>query len=575
MIYEKIIEDSAVYVDKHIKEELTAQSLGNLYSCTAGYFSYIFSCYCQIPLNCYIDKVRLQHAANEFLSHSSITDVVNQYRYESPERFQMEFEKEYGISLEGFLKRGEPVPPVQLRRQVKAEDVQIEYKTLKPLTMAGYPIVQEEKEEKIEYNPIGKAVMHYGIKQDGKKSLERIEEDEVFSQDSEIAMWWHDPACNSYYLMGPICKDRESVPEDMTAVSMPASEYAVFSWKNDDENNLTLEETIKNLLYYAYHEWLIENESKIDKLGYTYELYQDGKAYLYLPLLRKEEQVPKEKVYGVDTWTKYIDRHIAMNLTTAALAETFHYSPTHFRRVFQEYYDMTVSDYIRKRRLQMVAEEIRSGAKYKNLAAKYNFKTYAGFARAFEKEFNMPPSAYSKGVFEVVDLEQYYKEYKGKLIISIVDIKEIKMIGHTVIPDRGDEVDIPSQIYYWMDKDFPCLKNTRFSCNKRRREDKIAMWYHEPDFINIEYILGPVVEEFSDDIPEEMIQVTIDGGKYAIFETGNRSDKDNIPETLRMFSRCVFYGWIKEHRAEVDLMRFTFERYIDNKVYIYVPIKNK
>ena len=71
-----------------------------------------------------------------------------------------------------------------------------------------------------------------------------------------------------------------------------------------------------------------------------------------------------------------------------------------------------------------------------------------------------------------------------------------------------------------------------------------------------------------------MIPVTIDGGKYAIFETDRQSDKENVSDTIRMYSRCVFFGWVKEHRERVDLMRFTFERYIDNKIYMYVPIKN-
>lgn len=565
MNYEKMMEDSAAYIEQHIRENLTAQNLSRIYSCTAGYFSYIFSYYFKEPLDIYIRKVRFKHAADQLLLHTCTGDVAKEFGYESTQEFEENFKKEYGISPEEFAQKGEPIPPVNLRRQPPEEStIQIEYRTIEPLTMGGFPIVQDDdKEEKAECDPIKKTVMNYEASQQGSEPMRQ----------PQIAMWWHDPECNSYYLWGTIYQDRESIPEDMISVSMPESKYAIFSIAGS--NGISMEETVKNLLHYAEQEWTAENERKINKLGYTYELYQNGRVFLYLPLLEEKDQVSKEKIYGVDTWTKYIDSHITMNLTTAALAETFHYSATHFRRVFQEYYDMTVSDYIRKRRLQMVAEEIRSGAKYKNLAAKYNFKTYAGFARAFEKEFNMPPSAYSKGVFEVVDLEQYYKEYKGTLNISIVDIKEIKMIGHTVIPDRGEEVDIPSQIYYWMDKDFPCLENTRFSCNKRRREDKIAMWYHEPDFINIEYILGPVVEEFSDDIPKEMIQVTIDGGKYAIFETGNRSDKDNIPETLRMFSRCVFYGWIKEHREKVDLMRFTFERYLDNKVYIYVPIKSK
>ena len=147
------------------------------------------------------------------------------------------------------------------------------------------------------------------------------------------------------------------------------------------------------------------------------------------------------------------------------------------------------------------------------------------------------------------------------------------MIGHSVIEADGGDADLPAQVCYWLDKDFPCLENTRFSCNKERREEKIALWFHISEKENVDYILGPVVDDFEDDIPEEMIPVTVKGGKYAMFESNKPSDKDDLAETLRMFTRCAFYGWIKEHEDMVDLTRITFERYIDNKIYLYVPIK--
>lgn len=184
----------------------------------------------------------------------------------------------------------------------------------------------------------------------------------------------------------------------------------------------------------------------------------------------------------------------------------------------------------------------------------------------------MTPAAYSNSVFEVVDLARYYKEYKERLNVTFLERKETKMIGQSVLIGKGDDADIPAQVCYWLDKDFPCLENTRFSCNKERREEKIALWYHVPEGEDIEYILGPVVEEFDDDIPSEMIKVVIAGGKYAMFETEKESDKENVAETLRMYTRCAYYGWIKEYRERVDLSRITFERYVDNKIYLYVPV---
>ena len=284
----------------------------------------------------------------------------------------------------------------------------------------------------------------------------------------------------------------------------------------------------------------------------------------------QDNNFPDVTIYSVDTWAKYIDEHILENPTPQSLADTFCYSQTHFRHIFRLYYDIPVADYIRKRKLQRAAEELKEGKKHLDVTVKYGF-TPAGFTRAFQKEFNMTPTAYRKGTFEVLDLNKYYSEYKDYLKISFVQIKELKMVGKPILKGKGADADVAAQVDYYLKNEFPVLENTRFVHNRERREDKIAMWYQDDDLSNIEYVLGPVVDSF-DDMEEDMYAITLAEGKYAIFETTKESDMENLPDTIRMFSRCVFYGWIKENRERVDLLRYTFERYVNKKVYLYVPI---
>ena len=52
MNYEKMMEDSAAYIEQHIRENLTAQNLSRIYSCTAGYFS-------SVPIWCWLAEVPL------------------------------------------------------------------------------------------------------------------------------------------------------------------------------------------------------------------------------------------------------------------------------------------------------------------------------------------------------------------------------------------------------------------------------------------------------------------------------------------------------------------------------------
>jgi len=518
MNYNTMMRDCARYIEFHWDENLNGQKLGQVYSYTDKYLSYLFSAYYNKPLNHKVEEIKKEKT---------------------------------GILPETGEKKA--------RKKLTADEIEVRYQRLEPFVLASSPVAKSEKDI---YDPVGAVVEKYNnMLNQGQLSL----------VESYIFIWWHDDSYTPEPYEAFFCEDMESISEDMVPICVPGSEYAIFSLK--DGANQSLSEITKQLANYVYGSWIPENDDKYNRFGYEFHCYEEGKAYFFLPILEKEEQKPRESVYSIESWTKYIDEHITMNLTTTGLAGQFHYSETHFKRIFRYYYKMSVSDYIRKRKLQVAAKQIREGVKCAEVARRFNFKTYAGFARAFQKEFNMTPTEYGNNDFEVIDLAQYYREYKDSLIVTFLEIKDIKMIGHSVIEADGGDADLPAQVCYWLDKDFPCLQKTRFSCNKERREEKIALWFHMSEKENVDYILGPVVDNFDEDIPKEMIPVTVKGGRYAMFETDRVSDKDELAETLRMFTRCAFYGWIKEHEDLVDLSRITFERYIDNKIYLYVPIK--
>ena len=519
MNYNTMMRDCARYIRHHRAENLDCDKLGQVYSYTGKYISYLFSTFYTQPLDIYLETIKKEKLGEQSIVQSGIKE----------------------------------------RKQLNKDEVDIRFQRMEPFVLAGCPLVRTKKDL-------------YDMAKTVSDRYNKMREQGVIGErESFVSIWWHDDSYTMEPYEAVFCDSMEAVPDDKVSIAVPESEYAIFSLKNRKKKSL--DECMKQLIHYVYGSWIPANDEKYNRFGYEFHCFESGNVYFFLPILEKEKWKPRQPVYSIEIWTKYIDEHIQMNLTTTGLAQQFHYSETHFKRIFRYYYKMSVSDYIRKRRLQAAAEEIRAGNKCGEVAKRFNFKTYAGFARAFQKEFNMTPTEYSNNDFEVIDLAKYYKEYKDQLIVTFLEMKEIKMIGHSVIEADSDDADLPAQVCYWLDKDFPCLENTRFSCNKERREEKIALWYHRLEKESVDYILGPVVEEFEDDIPQEMIPVKIPGGRYAMFETGKDSDKDGLAETIRMFIRCAFYGWIKEHEEMIDLTRITFERYIDNKIYLYVPIK--
>ena len=253
-----------------------------------------------------------------------------------------------------------------------------------------------------------------------------------------------------------------------------------------------------------------------------------------------------------EEWIRYIDEHMKEELTAEQLAKEFHYSKDHFRKEFQDVFGMGPITYITQRKVQFAAKALREGKLPAEVGKEYGFYSRNGFDKAFRRVFYTSPAKYARAGAKVVNLDRYYSEYKDKIKISYIDM--------------------PAQLAFWLDEHSPQYRKLNALTGEEKGRDKIALWYQEKE--NIEYILGPIVESF-DNLPEDAFQVTIAAGRYAVFESDQENDMENLPETVRMFARCVLYGWIREHRDELSLQRLTFERYTSQKMYLYVPVSEK
>lgn len=89
---------------------------------------------------------------------------------------------------------------------------------------------------------------------------------------------------------------------------------------------------------------------------------------------------------------KYIEEHLEEQLTTAKLSQIAGYSEYHFIRMFKANMNVTVTEYVIKRRLIKASEDILSGEKIIDVAFKYGWQSHSGFTKAFVKEFDFAPS---------------------------------------------------------------------------------------------------------------------------------------------------------------------------------------
>lgn len=92
----------------------------------------------------------------------------------------------------------------------------------------------------------------------------------------------------------------------------------------------------------------------------------------------------------------FIEENLKCELPVSEIAKIAGFSIYHFSRIFYDYVGMSVSAFITKRRLYYAIYDIQNGNKLVDTDLLYGFDTYAGFFKAFKREFGCSPTKFLK-----------------------------------------------------------------------------------------------------------------------------------------------------------------------------------
>lgn len=109
-------------------------------------------------------------------------------------------------------------------------------------------------------------------------------------------------------------------------------------------------------------------------------------------------QAPKtDRIELILNWVK---EHVDEVITVKHLSQLVHLSERQCHRLFLKETNMTPAHYVEKYRMQVASELLATTEKeIKSIAFAVGFETYNGFARAFERNFSITPTAYRKSFF--------------------------------------------------------------------------------------------------------------------------------------------------------------------------------
>ena len=256
---------------------------------------------------------------------------------------------------------------------------------------------------------------------------------------------------------------------------------------------------------------------------------------------------------------EYIEKNLTEEINYNKLAKIVGVSEYSLQRIFMFLTNMSIAEYIRKRRLSKAFEELKkSNIKIIDLAVKYGYDSSISFSRAFKNMFGITPRECKKSK----------EEYKIFPIIKFNNNNnlckelnyEIKEIHETVIYCAKNRTNTNEDLLYNIRKLYSEIQKSELY----KKINEVGMYgislYDEGNYY---YYVG------SKEKYKNTEKFVIPKGNYVVFSVNSREQK-NIVETQKR----IYTQWLPSTNYIVD-ENFNMELYVGNNCYLYMLIKNK
>lgn len=247
-------------------------------------------------------------------------------------------------------------------------------------------------------------------------------------------------------------------------------------------------------------------------------------------------------------------------LTLEKIAAQSNFSKYHFHRVFQTIVGISVTEYIRLRRLANASSALLyTSDRIIDIALYYQFESQESFTRAFKEIYKLPPGKYRKMMADVIKIKEETSmdtKVKGWFLSGSNPFKYEMGIDHKVIHQGKasgylksttvlDPTDFATMMQTFKAHQF-VGKRIRLSCFIRTEEvDTYAgMWMRVDD------TMGDVLQ--FDNMSNRPIQGTTNWNHYSIIL--------DVP----MQSTVISFGIILSGQGTVWADQFTFEEVSEN-----------
>ena len=293
MNYRACIQASLDYIEDHLKDDLTAETLARIAGFSPYHYYRVFQAYVGKPVMEYIRCRRLAYAVVELAQGRRILDIALDYGFETHNGFSKAFRKVYGCSPERYRLHGSGQVPVKVdlslfaQYQLRGAIVMEPQIVTKPaFKVAGYELKTTTRG----------GMNHQEIPAFwGRMTKERL--DLLHNQPpsvgrAELGMCFPpDPASGDFsYVIGVEVSNFNGVPADLFTAEISKAPYAIFTTPaTDGEENIAA--AIQGTWKYIYETWFPTSGYEFAEGKADFEFYPctnpGEKVKIYIPVVKK------------------------------------------------------------------------------------------------------------------------------------------------------------------------------------------------------------------------------------------------------------------------------------------------
>lgn len=277
----------------------------------------------------------------------------------------------------------------------------------------------------------------------------------------------------------------------------------------------------------------------------------------------------------------YIEERLTDDLSLEEISEYAGVSDYHFRKIFFYISGLTLSEYIKTRRLSEASMDLLHGEKVTDVAFKYGYQSIDGFTRAFKKWSGFLPSeVIKKGISKTFPKLSFVITVKGGINMEF-RIEEKPAFNLVGVSKR-----VPMQ-FEGVNNEIVKLVE---SITDEQREEMHSLQNMEPyEIVNASYeadanflkeegdlthLIGVLTTE--NQVSDLLEKVPVDAYTWAVFP-----NEGPFPSTLQETMAKVYSEWLPSSNYEViNAPAFSFTKMDkDKKDYAYsevwIPVRRK